>query len=296
MNTFNELLMQMSENERMDWIVNAKTSYLDVVLKDCGVKGIANMKKLEKIVMVTKLVVENSVADEEIDAIWEDAKRLNKDLNYRNSYKESIDATLYAMYKSKEINFNEFRKVCDRYHLDIPCSYNETHSIDIINKCCSYYLHSNYEHYDCNNNAYYSLFDECYQWDNIYRKDNICEDEDWDLKQFYAKNTVDDDGYLQLAYAFNDDGHYVLCVYKHYELLATYEEGCMEDIEHLAVYDYRLDDDDLLSYKELFESLGKQYEEHCEIMYIDEMLQKKLKIAKGYNRPVIIDALNRSKC
>ena len=295
MNTFNELLMKMSENERMDWIVNAKTSYLNVVLKDCGVKGIANMKKLEKIVMVTKLVVENSAADEEIDEIWEDAKRLNKDLNYRNSYKESIDATLYAMYKSKEINFNEFRKVCDRYHLDIPCSYNETHSIDIINRCCSYYLHSNYEHYDCNNNAYYSLFDECYQWDNIYRKDNICEDEDWDLKQFYARNTVDDDGYLQLAYAFNDDGHYVLCVYKHYELLATYEEGCMEDIEDLAVYDYRLDDDDLLTYEELFETLGKQYGEHCEIIYNDEILRKKLNCTEK-SRELIIEELNRSKC
>ena len=110
--------------------------------------------------MVLDLAVEN-IPDEEIDAIWEDAKRLNKDLNYRNSYKESIDATLYAMYKSKKITFNEFRKVCDRYHLDIPLSYNEGHSIDIINRCCNYYLHSNYEHTDSEDNTYYSLFYEC---------------------------------------------------------------------------------------------------------------------------------------
>ena len=143
---------------------------------------------------------------------------------------------------------------------------------------------SNYEHYDCNNNTYYSLFDECYKWENVFNKNRISECFDWDLKQFYARNTVDDNGYLQLAYVFNDDGHYVLCVYKHYELLATYEEGCMEDIEDLAVYDYRLDDDDLYTYKELFESLGNQYREHCEIMYTDEMLRKKLNCKEKRSR------------
>ena len=284
-------LKKMNEKERALWLLNANAKDLGFILKNYGIKNTSKMKKAEKLSMVLDLAVEN-IPDEEIDAIWEDAKRLNKDLNYRNSYKESIDATLYAMYKSKKITFNEFRKVCDRYHLDIPLSYNEGHSIDIINRCCNYYLHSNYEHYDCNNNAYYSLFDELYQWYNMCRKYNMCEDEDWDLKQFYLRNTVDDDGYLQLAYAFNDDGHYVLCVYKHYELLATYEEGCMEDIEDLAVYDYRLDDDDLLTYKELFESLGKQYGEHCEIMYTDEMLKKKLN-CKEKSRELIIDEINR---
>ena len=294
MNTINEL-KKLSEKERTSWLLNANAKELGLVLKNYGIKNTSKMKKAEKLSMVLDLAVEN-IPDEKIDAIWEDAKRLNKDLNYRNSYKESIDATLYAMYKSKEINFNEFRKVCDRYSLDIPCSYNETHSIDIINRCCSYYLHSNYEHYDYNNNAYYSLFDECYEWENIFKKNRISECFDWDLKQFYARNTVDDDGYLQLAYAFNDDGHYVLCVYKHYELLATYEEGCMEDIEDLAVYDYRLDDDDLLTYEELFESLGKQYGEHCEIMYTDEMLRKKLNKAEEYSRELTINEINRSKC
>ena len=287
-------LRKMGEKERALWLLNANAKDLGLILKNYGIKNTSKMKKAEKLSMVLDLAVEN-IPDEEIDAIWEDAKRLNKDLNYRNSYKESIDATLYAMYKSKKITFNEFRKVCDRYHLDIPLSYNEEHSIDIINRCCNYYLHSNYEHYDCNNNAYYSLFDELYQWYNMCRKYNMCEDEDWDLKQFYSRNTVDDDGYLQLAYAFNDDGHYVLCVYKHYELLATYEEGCMEDIEDLAVYDYRLDDDDLLTYEELFESLGKQYGEHCEIMYTDQMLRKKLN-CKEKSRELIIDEINRCKC
>ena len=56
-------LRKMSENDRREWIINAKSSDLNVVLKDYGVKGIANIKKLEKIVMVTKLVEEN-IADE----------------------------------------------------------------------------------------------------------------------------------------------------------------------------------------------------------------------------------------
>ena len=286
-------LKEMNETERALWLANANSKELGLVLKNYGIKNTSKMNKAEKLSMVLDLAVEN-IPDEEIDAIWEDAKRLNKDLNYRNSYKESIDATLYAMYKSKNITFNEFRKVCDRYHLDIPCSYNETHSIDIINRCCSYYLNSNYEHTDAEGNTYYAIFDELYQWYNMCRKDNICEDDDWDLKQFYARNTVDDDGYLQLAYTFNDDGNYVICVYKHYELLGVYDEGCMDDIEDLARYDCRLDDDDLLSYEELFEFLGKQYEEHCEIMYTDEMLRKKLKMTEEYNRPVIIEELNEA--
>ena len=48
MNLINELLRKMSETERMEWIINAKCSYLNVALKDGGVKGIASMKKLEK--------------------------------------------------------------------------------------------------------------------------------------------------------------------------------------------------------------------------------------------------------
>ena len=75
MNTINEL-RAMSEKERMEWIVNAKSSDLNVVLKDYGVKGIANMKKLEKIVMVTKLVEEN-IADEDAKRVMEDTKKLN---------------------------------------------------------------------------------------------------------------------------------------------------------------------------------------------------------------------------
>ena len=182
MMSINEL-KKLSEKERIEWIVNASNKELGLVLKNYGINNTSKMNKAEKLAMVLDLAVEN-IPDEEIEAIWEDAKRLNKDLNYRNSYKESIDATLYAMYKSKEITFNEFRRVCDRYHLDIPCSYNETHSIDIINSCCSYYLHSNYEHTDYEGNTYYELFDECYEWENICRKDNICEDDDWVLKQF----------------------------------------------------------------------------------------------------------------
>ena len=289
MNTINEL-RKMSEIERMEWIANAKTSYLNVALKDGGVKGIANMNKLEKIVMLTKLVEEN-IEDQDAKRVMENTERLKEEIEIRQCYAETIEGILYARYKNGEITYDELRKVCDVYNIDIPLSYNEKNSIKIVDENCD--LFSWYEHHDEDGNVYYSILDRKYEWKNLSLTSYDCRNDDWDLKQFYARNTVDDNGYLQLAYAFNDDGHYVLCVYKHYELLATYEEGCMEDIEDLAIYDCRLDDDDLLTYEELFESLGKQYGEHCEIMYTDEMLKKKLNCTEK-SRELIIEELNRS--
>ena len=283
-------LKEMNEKERMEWIVNAKSSYLNAILKNEGVKCIAKMKKAEKVAMIVRLVVEN-IADEDTKRIMEEAKKLKEEIEIRQCYEEKIEGTLYAMYKNKEITYDELRKTCNAYNIDIPLSSNEKNSIKIVDENCD--LFSWYEHHDEDGNVYYSILDRKYEWKNLSLTSYDCRNDDWDLKQFYARNTVDDNGYLQLAYAFNDDGHYVLCVYKHYELLATYEEGCMEDIEDLAIYDCRLDDDDLLTYEELFESLGKQYGEHCEIMYTDEMLKKKLNCTEK-SRELIIEELNRS--
>ena len=72
-------------------------------------------------------------------------------------------------------------------------------------------------HYDEDGNIYYALFDERYQWDNMCRNDNMCEDEDWDIQEFYKINTVDYDGDLQLAFTYDNELHYVLCVYKYYD-------------------------------------------------------------------------------
>ena len=289
MNIINEL-RKMSEIERMEWIVNAKTSYLNVALKDGGVKGIANMKKLEKIVMLTK-IVEDNIADEDAKRVMEDTRKLNKELSVRRSFGDFIECTLYARYKNREITYNELKNTCDKYNLDIPLNDDEESSINFINKHCD--MFSTYEHDDEDGNIYYALFDECYQWYNMYRKDNICKDEDWDVQEFYKINAVDKNG-LQLAFTYDNELHYVLCVYKNYELLATYVEGATHKINELVAYDDKLTDEDLETYEELLGILQKQCEEYWKILKADELLQKKLNIAKEYSRELIIEELNEA--
>ena len=288
MNVINEL-RKMSETDRMEWIANAKTSYLNVALKDYGVKGIANMKKLEKIVMLTKLVEEN-IADEDANRVMEDTKKLNKELSIRRSFSDNIECTLYARYKNGEITYNELKNTCNAYNINIPLSSNEKSSIDIIDK--SYDMFSTYMHYDEDHNIYYALFDKCYQWDNMHRKDNMCEDEDWDIQEFYKINTIDN-GDLQLAFTYDNELHYVLCVYKNYELLATYVEGATHRINELVAYDDRLTDEDLCTYEELLKLLEKQCEEYWKILEADRLLHEKLN-CKEKSRELIIEELNEA--
>ena len=284
-------LRKMSETDRMEWIINAKSSDLNVVLKNYGVKGISRMKKLEKVAMVVKLVEEN-IADEDAKRVMEDTKKLNKELSVRRSFGDFIECTLYARYKNREITYNELKNTCNFYNLDIPLSSDEKSSIDIIDE--SYDMFSTYEHDDEDGNIYYALFDECYQWYNMYRKDNICKDEDWDIQEFYKINTVDKNG-LQLAFTYDNELHYVLCVYKDYKLLATYVEGSTHKIKDLVAYDNRLTDEDLDTYEELCELLEKQCEEYWKILKADEMLKNKLNCTQDSSRQLIIDELNRCK-
>ena len=163
MNTINEL-RKMSETERMEWIANAKSSYLNVALKDYGVKGIANMKKLEKIVMLTKIVEEN-IEDADAKRVMEDTECLKEEIEIRQCYAETIEGILYARYKNGEITYDELRKVCNVYNIDIPLSYNEKNSIKIVDENCD--LFSWYEHHDCDGNVYYSILDRKYEWENM---------------------------------------------------------------------------------------------------------------------------------
>ena len=285
-------LRKMSETDRMEWIINAKSSDLNVVLKNYGVKGISRMKKLEKVAMVVKLVEEN-IADEDAKRVMEDTKKLNKELSVRRSFGDFIECTLYARYKNKEITYNELKNTCDKYNLDIPLNDDEESSINFIDKHCD--MFSTYEHYDEDDNIYYALFDECYQWDNMHRKYNMCEDEDWDIQEFYKVNTVDN-GDLQLAFTYDNELHYVLCVYKNYELLATYVEGATHKINELVAYDSRLTDEDSETYEELCELLEKQCEEYWKILKADRLLHEKLNCTQDSSRELIIKELNRSKC
>ena len=289
MNTFNELLMKMSENERMDWIVNAKTSYLNVVLKDCGVKGIANMKKLEKIVMVTKLVVENSVADEDAKRVMDDTVRLKEEIEIRQCYAETIEGILYARYKNKEITFSELRKVCNAYNIDIPLSYNEKNSTKLVDENCD--LFSLYEHHDYDGNVYYSILDEKYEWENMSLTSYDCRDDDLEVQQFFARNTVDN-GDLQLACTFDENLNYMLCMYKNHKLLGTFVDGDIYDIKVVVDYDDRLNDEDLNTYEELLDLLNEQQEEYCRIVDSDKMSRNELDCTEE-NADFIVDEKNK---
>ena len=282
--TINEL-KAMNETERMEWIVNAKSSDLNAVLKNEGVKFIPNMKKTEKLAMVVKLV-ENSIADEDAKRVMEEAKKLKEEIEIRQCYVEKIECTLYAMYKNKEITYNELRKTCNAYNIDIPLSSNEKNSIKIVDEYCN--LFSLYEHHD-DDYTYYSILSKDYKWDNMYRKNNMCEDWDWDVKKFYEMNTVDD-GNLQLACTFDDNLNYMLCMYKNYELLGTFADGNIYDIKVVVDYDDKLNDEDLDTYSELLDLLNEQQEEYCRIVDGDKMLRNE---CTEENADFIVDEKNK---
>ena len=279
-------LKAMNENERMAWIVNASNKDLGIVLKNEGVKCISNMKKLEKLAMVVKLVTENSVTDEDAKRIMEDTERLKEEIEIRQCYAETIEGILYARYKNKEITYDELRKTCNAYNIDIPLSSNEKNSIKIVDEYCN--LFSLYEHHD-DDYTYYSILSKDYKWDNMYRKNNMCEDWDWDVKKFYQMNTVDN-GNLQLACTFDDNLNYMLCMYKNYKLLGTFVDGDIYDIKVVVDYDDKLNDEDLDTYSELLDLLNEQQEEYCRIVDGDKMLRNE---CTEENADFIVDEKNK---
>ena len=219
--------------------------------------------------MVVKLV-ENSIADEDAKRVMEEAKKLKEEIEIRQCYAEKIECTLYAMYKNKEITYNELRKTCNAYNIDIPLSSNEKNSIKLVDENCN--LFSWYEHHD-DDYTYYSILNKNYEWYNMYRKDNMCEDWDWDVKKFYEMNAVDKNG-LQLACTFDENLNYILCMYKNYELLGTFADGDIYDINVVVDYDDRLTDEDLDTYSELLDLLNEQQDKYCRIVETDEISEK----------------------
>ena len=286
MSSINEL-KKMSEKERALWLLNAKSKDLTIVLKNYGIKGISKMNKDEKMSMILDLAVEN-ISDEEVEKVIEDTRKLNKELKIRQSYEETLKNTLYARYKNREITYNELRKVCYKYGFDIPLSYNEESSIDLVDRYCDMY--SNYVHYDDKGKIYFSVLDKKFEWRNVHKNSYECRDYNWNGQQLYKLNTVDN-GLQQLAFTFEDNGHCIVCVYKNYTLLATYVCGDMDDIRKLIYHDKKLTYEDLKAYEKLYELLGEQYEEYDKILDADMNLQKKLNRTEKY-RQFIEDKLN----
>ena len=280
-------LKAMSENERMAWIVNASNKDLGIVLKNEGVKGISNMKKLEKLAMVAQLVVKNSVADEDAKRIMEDTEHLKEEIEIRQCYAETIEGILYARYKNKEITYDELRKTCNVYDIDIPLSYNEKNSIKLVDENCD--LFSWYEHHDYDGNVYYSVLDKKYEWENMSLTSYDCRNDDWDVQQFFARNTVDN-GDLQLACTFDENLNYMLCMYKNHKLLGAFADGDIYDIKVVVDYDDRLTDEDLDAYEELLDLLNEQQEEYCRIVDGDKMSRNE---CTEENADFIVDEKNK---
>ena len=281
-------LKAMNENERMAWIVNASNKDLGIVLKNEGVKCISNMKKLEKLAMVVKLVTENSVTDEDAKRIMEDTERLKEEIEIRQCYAETIEGILYARYKNKEITYDELRKTCNAYNIDIPLSYNEKNSIKIVDENCN--LFSLYEHHD-DDYTYYSILDRKYEWENMSLTSYDCRNDDWDVQQFFARNTVDN-GDLQLACTFDENLNYMLCMYKNHKLLGAFADGDIYDIKVVVDYDDRLTDEDLNTYAELLDLLNEQQEEYCRIVDADKNVNNKLNCIEE-NADFIVDKKNK---
>ena len=88
MSSINEL-KKMNEKERILWLLNANAKDLGILLKNYGIKGISKMSKKEKLSMVLELAVEN-IADEEVEKVMEDTRKLNKELKIKQSYEETF--------------------------------------------------------------------------------------------------------------------------------------------------------------------------------------------------------------
>lgn len=266
-------LRLMSEKERTLWFASAKSNDLVQVLKNYGIKGISKINKSEKLSMVASLVIEDEVKDEDIKKIMEDTKKLNEEINIRRSCGESIEQTLYARYKNKEIKFNELRKVCDAYNVDIPLSFDEKSSISLIDGSDEFSrkLHSEYEHYDYDyDRTYYSVLSKDFKWDKVFRNNGKYIFDTWLQKQISERNTVDRNGF-QLAFDFDENDDVILLIYKNYELLGAYKDGDIDDIKTLIVCDDKFVRKDFYAYENLLELLIKQYEECYEI--VEEYLE-----------------------
>ena len=267
-------LMEMNETERILWFAKATSNDLTIVLENEGINGISKMKKLQKLEMIVGMVVENKVADEKIEKVMDDTKKLNEEINARQSFKEEFEVTLYARLAAKEITWEEFKQTIIKYNISIPINVtDEEDTKDILNR--NYDMDSMYEHYDRDNKYYYSVLNKDFKWSNVFRNNGKYIYDDWVEKQMYERNTVDEDSIHQLAFDFDDDGEYLL-VYKNYELLGYYRDGNINDIKRLVAYDDRLTDEDLDTYEELLELLNKQHKEYWRIMEADMMLRKKL--------------------
>ena len=260
MSSINEL-KAMSKKELCIWGSKVNAKELKAVLKKNGFRGYSKLKKAELLNAVLDMIV----SDEEVEKVMEDTKKLNEEINARQSFEEEFESTLYARWAAKEITWEEFKQTIMNYNISIPINVaDEEDTKDILNR--KYDMDSMYEHYVFESNTcYYSVLNKDFEWDKVFRKNGKYRYYDWEEQQLYERNTVNKDN-LQLAFDFDENSDYTLLVYKNYELLGSYTNGQIDDINRLIEYDDRLSYEDLDTYAELLELLDKQYEEYDKII------------------------------
>ena len=238
------------------------------------------MKKAEKLEMIVNLVVENNITDEEIDKVVEDTKKLCEEINARQSYEEKFESTLCARWAADEITWEQFKQTIVNRNISIPINVADKEDTKyLLNRNID--LFSNYEHYDYSNKKYYSVLNKNFQWREVFKNNGKYKWKNWEEKQMYERNVVDN-GLLQLAFDYDEDGELTLLTYKNHELLGyyRYRDGDIEDIKKLVAYDDKLSDEDLEIYTQLLELLDKQYEQYDKILKADRMLRKKFNFIK----------------
>ena len=216
---------------------------------------------------------------EKIEKVVEDTKKLNEEINARQSFKEEFEQTLYARWNAKEITWEEFKNTIINKNISIPINVaDEEDTKDTLNR--EYDIYSNYEHYVYKGETYYSVLNKDFEWKKVFKNNGKYVYDDWVEKQMYERNTVDKDCLHQLAFDFDEDGDYTLLVYKNYELIGAYIYGNINYIKKLIAYDDNLSyEEDLDDYEELLGLLDKQRKEYWKIMKTDMMLRKKLNYA-----------------
>ena len=214
---------------------------------------------------------------EKIEKVVEDTKKLNEEINARQSFKEEFEQTLCARWQAKEITWEEFKQTIIKHNISIPINLaDEEDTQDMFDGNCD--LYSNYEHYVYKGDTYYSVMNKDFKWKKVFKNNGKYRFKNWKEKQFYERNAVDKDG-LQLAFDYDENGCNLL-VYKNYELLGYYLNGNIENVKKLVEYDDRLDDEDLENYGLLLWLLDMQREEYLMILKADEMLRKKFNFIK----------------
>lgn len=190
-----------------------------------------------------------------IDKILEDTKKLNAELHHRTGRDETIECTLVGRYEAGEVKFKDMIEIAIKHRLSMPLHFDEEEERNLLDY--GYDFYSNYVHY-YDDKRYYGIFNRYFEWEEAIKCYNK---EDKGCVDFCTSNHTEN-GALQLAKVYDENGILNLIVYKNYKILGVYVDGTMDDIKRLSEYDKTIINDDLKTYRSLLCTLNKQMDEY----------------------------------